>query len=55
MWSLYKTMLAKLDQTVPNIDPAHRVLGGFSNGAHTTAGLIDQSDGELDEEDESGR
>ena len=47
MWPFYKTMLAKLEETVPNIDPAHRILGGFSNGAHATQGLIDQSDGEV--------
>jgi dienelactone hydrolase len=47
MWPLYRTMLAKLEATVPNLDPARRVLGGFSNGAHTTAALIDQSDGEV--------
>lgn len=46
-WPLYKTMLAKLEELVPNIDPAHRILGGFSNGAHTTAGLINESDGEV--------
>ena len=46
-WPFYKTMLARLEEAVPNIDPAHRVLGGFSNGAHTTGGLIDQSDGEV--------
>jgi predicted esterase len=46
-WPLYRTMLAKLEAAVPNIDPAHRVLGGFSNGAHAAAGLIDQSDGEV--------
>jgi hypothetical protein len=46
-WPLYKTMLAKLEERVPNIDPAHRVLGGFSNGAHATSGLIDESDDEV--------
>ena len=46
MWSLYKQMLAKLAETVPNVDPAHRIIGGFSNGAHAAAGLIDNSDGE---------
>jgi hypothetical protein len=46
-WPLYRTMLARLDELVPNIDPAHRVLGGFSNGAHMTGELIDQSDGEI--------
>ena len=47
MWPLYKTMLAKLDALVPNIDPAHRIIGGFSNGAHATAALLDGSDGEV--------
>ena len=47
MWPFFRTMLAKLDELVPNIDPAHRVLGGFSNGAHATPGLIDESDGEI--------
>jgi dienelactone hydrolase len=46
-WSFYKTMLARLEELVPNLDPQRRVLGGFSNGAHATAGLIDQSDGEI--------
>ncbi|HLJ53845.1 MAG TPA: hypothetical protein VKT77_02345 [Chthonomonadaceae bacterium] len=46
MWPLFRTMLARLEEAVPNIDPAHRVLGGFSNGAHATQGLIDQSNGE---------
>jgi dienelactone hydrolase len=46
-WPLYKPMLAKLEESVPNIDPAHRILGGFSNGAHATSGLIDESDGEV--------
>jgi hypothetical protein len=36
-WPLYKTMLARLDERVPNLDPAHRILGGFSNGAHAGA------------------
>lgn len=47
MWSYFKTMLERLEKLVPNIDPAHRVLGGFSNGAHATAALIDGSDGEI--------
>ena len=45
-WPFYKVMLARLEELVPNIDPAQRVLGGFSNGAHTTAGLINETDGE---------
>ena len=47
IWPLYKTMLAKLTQAVPNIDPAHRIIGGFSNGAHTIQVLIDSTDGEM--------
>lgn len=47
MWPFFKTMLEKLEATVPNIDPKRRVLGGFSNGAHATAALIDGSDGEI--------
>jgi len=47
MWPFFKTMLAKLDEVVPNIDPAHRILGGFSNGAHATAALLDASEGEV--------
>lgn len=35
MWPLFKTMLAKLDEMVPNIDPARRIIGGL------TAGMID--------------
>ena len=31
MWPFFRTMLAKLEELVPNIDSAHRVLGGFSN------------------------
>jgi dienelactone hydrolase len=46
-WPLYRKMLAKLEEVLPNIDPAHRVLGGFSNGAHAASGLIDESEGEV--------
>jgi hypothetical protein len=46
-WPLYKAMLARLDEVVPNIDPAHRILGGFSNGAPATAAVLDGSDGEV--------
>ncbi len=47
MWPFFNTMLAKLDELVPNLDPAHRILGGFSNGAHATSALLDGSDGEV--------
>ncbi|MCE5238952.1 hypothetical protein LLH23_10720 [bacterium] len=45
-WPYYKAMLQKLDELVPNLDPAHQILGGFSNGAHMVAGLVNESDGE---------
>ncbi len=47
MWSLYRQMLASLAKAIPNIDPTHSVLGGFSNGSYATARLIVQSDGEV--------
>ena len=36
----YRTMLEKLFATVPNITPKRSTLGGFSNGANTTAVLL---------------
>ena len=47
MWPLHKRMLAELERAVPNMDPNRQVLGGFSNGAHAMAALIDESDGEV--------
>lgn len=47
MWPLQRRMLDRLGQMVPNIDPGHSVLGGFSNGAHATAGIIEESHGEV--------
>ena len=47
MWPFFRTMLAKLFEAVPNIDKDHMVIGGFSNGAHSTQGLLDESDGEI--------
>jgi predicted peptidase len=47
MWPFFRTMLARLEETIPNIATDRRVLGGFSNGAHAAQGLIDESDGEI--------
>ena len=47
MWPFFRAMLSKLVELVPNIDPSDQVLGGFSNGAHASAGLLDESDGEV--------
>ncbi len=46
MWPLFRAMLTKAEELVPNIDSDHRILGGFSQGAHATAALIDGSGGE---------
>jgi predicted esterase len=47
MWPFFKRMLAELERAVPNIDANHRIIGGFSNGAHATAALLDESGGEI--------
>jgi len=47
MWPFFRTMLAKLFDIVPNIDRSQMIIGGSSNGAHATQGLIDESDGEI--------
>lgn len=47
MWPIHKKMLERLEAIVPNIDPDRRVLGGFSNGGHSTGGMIEQSGGEV--------
>jgi predicted esterase len=46
MWPFHKQMLEELERVVPNVDTAHIVIGGFSNGAHATGAMIDQSNGE---------
>ena len=40
----YRTMLQRLLETVPNTTPERSALGGFSNGAHTTAVLLTGQD-----------
>lgn len=47
MWPIFKTMLARLDEVVPNLDPEHQTIGGFSNGAHTIAAMIDDANCDL--------
>ena len=47
MWPFFRTMLAKLFEVIPNIDKSRMIIGGSSNGAHATQGLIDESDGEI--------
>ena len=47
MWPIFKKMLAGLDEVVPNLDPEHQIIGGFSNGAHTIAAMIDDANCDL--------
>ncbi len=47
MWPFFRTMLERVEELVPNIDTDHHILGGFSNGAHATAALLDGSEGEV--------
>ncbi len=42
MWRGYADMLAWVFALVPNIDRSRCCLGGFSNGAHTTAILLNR-------------
>jgi len=44
LWKSYQVMLERVYQSVPNIDREKSVLGGFSNGAHTTSVLLDTQD-----------
>ncbi len=40
IWQYHKAMLDELLRVVPNISPGLRIIGGFSNGGHTLAGLM---------------
>jgi hypothetical protein len=47
IWSSYKTMLDSIWKLVPNIDKANSFMGGFSNGGHTTAILLNRPNAEI--------
>jgi hypothetical protein len=47
IWSSYKTMLDSIWSLVPNIDKANSFMGGFSNGGHTTAILLNRPNAEI--------
>ncbi len=47
LWSSYKPMLEKLERVLPNLDPARRVVFGFSNGANALTALVAFSDGQF--------
>lgn len=40
----YTTMLRRVQEVIPNIARGHNVLGGFSNGAHSIAAIVDVDD-----------
>ncbi len=43
VWKYWQPMLAKLSETVPNLDPRLRVIGGFSNGGHAIDGVLGEA------------
>jgi predicted peptidase len=43
----YTAMLRKVYATIPNIDTAHNVIGGMSNGAHSIVAMFEQGDAYL--------
>ncbi len=47
VWRAYRVMLGKLHEMVPNADPERSAMGGFSNGANTTAVLLNTHAEEL--------
>lgn len=47
IWNQYKIMLDRLYKIIPNIDTENTFMGGFSNGAHTTAILLNRENTEI--------
>jgi len=47
IWNSYKPMLDSIWRLVPNIDKANCFMGGFSNGGHTTAILLNRPKAEI--------
>ena len=47
IWNAYRHMLPRLFAAIPNLDRRNVFWGGFSNGGHTTAILLNRSDMEL--------
>lgn len=44
LWTCYEQMLRKAYELVPNIDRNRTFMGGFSNGGHATAALLNRPD-----------
>jgi hypothetical protein len=47
IWSSYKTILDSIWTVIPNIDKANSFMGGFSNGGHTAAILLNRPKAEI--------
>ena len=43
----YTAMLNKVYATIPNIDTAHNIIGGMSNGGHSIVAMFEQGDAYL--------
>ena len=43
----YAAMLKKIYATIPNIDTAHNIIGGMSNGAHSIVAMFEKGDAYL--------
>ena len=43
----YTAMLKKVYDNIPNIDTAHNIIGGMSNGAHSIVAMFEQGDAYL--------
>lgn len=43
----YTAMLKKIYANIPNIDTAHNIIGGMSNGAHSIVAMFEQGDAYL--------
>ncbi len=42
VWEYHRPMLEKVAELVPNVDPAIRIVGGTSNGAHAIGSGLDE-------------
>ncbi|TLD69071.1 hypothetical protein FEM03_19575 [Phragmitibacter flavus] len=47
IWKYHQVMLAELVKLLPNLDPKVRIVGGFSNGAHTIGVYISKAEKEF--------
>jgi|GEM_PF-1986338 len=43
LWEIQDRMVARLLEVIPNLDPKLRIIGGFSNGAHTIGACLGQN------------